>query len=273
MVGGTLQRLRSFGLGGLLAFTLLHCAAGEELDPGAIHDAGARKDASKTGSGGGLAAGGAAGDLASGGASGTGVSSTDDASSTGGQGGAGGGAAGAPADSGAGGGAAGGAMADVVTYDVAPCPTCALTVQYSLQKTADPGQEIGFNFTVKNTGNKAVPVNQIAVRYWYTIDGDLAQDYGIDYSNPGGGATIQFVKVMPARAGADYYAEIKFGAGGDLAMGQTGELHVRFHKTGYPNYTQSDDYSYGVGHTTLGDWPKMTAYVAGTAAPVWGTEP
>lgn len=269
MADGDVRLSLRLGLGGLLAFALLHCAGGEEVDPSLVHDASTRKTAPKTGAGGSLAAGGASGALANGGSSGAGQPSTDDASSTGGQGGTAGGAAGAPAD----GGVAGGSMADVVTYDVVPCPTCALSVQYSLQKTADPGQEIGFNLIVKNTGSKSVPVNQIAIRYWYTIDGEAAQEYGIDYSNPGGGGAIQFVKVTPARAGADYYAEMKFAASAELLMGQTAELHVRFHKTGYPNYKQNDDYSYGAGHAALGDWPKMTAYVGGDATPVWGTEP
>jgi hypothetical protein len=164
-------------------------------------------------------------------------------------------------------------MADVVSYDVPPCTTCALSVQYSLQKTNDPTNEIGFNLMVKNTASKIVPVNQIAVRYWYTINGEAGQEYAIDYSNPSG-ASFQFVKVVPARMNADYYAEMRLTASGDLAMGQTAELHIRFHKAGYQgNYDQKDDYSYGVGHTALGDWPKITAYVGTDTTPVWGTEP
>ena len=164
-------------------------------------------------------------------------------------------------------------MADVVTYDVAPCPTCALSVQYSQQKADDPTQEIAFNLVIKNTASNIVHVNQIAVRYWYTIDGEATQEFAVDYSKPQG-ATVQFVKVMPARTGADYYAEIKPSAAQDLAMGQTVEINMRIHKAGYQGtYKQNDDYSFGVGHTAFGDWPKMTAYIAGTATPVWGTEP
>jgi len=164
-------------------------------------------------------------------------------------------------------------MVDVVTFDVAPCPTCSLSVQYSLQKTAEPTQEIGFNLMIKNTGNKAVAYNQIALRYWYTINGESAQEAVVDYSMPGG-AAMQFVKVMPARTNADYYAEMKYAATGDLATGQIALLNGRFHKAGYQGtYTQSDDYSYGAGHTASGDWPKITAYVGGDATPVWGTEP
>jgi len=245
-----------------MASALLHCAGAEELDFDFVQEAGPRKTTSKTGSGGSLAAGGAAGTVVSSGDSGAGGSSMDDASSAGGQGGG----AGGPSDSGP-------ADMGMAAYDVPPCTTCALSVQYSLQRADTMTNEIGFNLMIKNTGSKVVPINQIAVRYWYTINGEAAQENAIDYSNPGG-ATFQFVKVMPARTNADYYGEMKLTASGDLAMGQTAELHIRIHKAGYQGtYDQSDDYSYGAGHTALGDWPKITAYVGGNATPVWGTEP
>ena len=263
-----LRRFVRVGFPGLLAFLLLHCAAGEEIDLDAVHEAG--KKTTKAGAGGSLAAGGSSGVVTSGGDPGAGGGSAGDVSSAGGQGGgAEGGAAGAtPTDS----GASGGSVADVITYDVAPCPTCALNVQYSMQKADDPTQEIAFNVVIKNSASNIVHVNQIAVRYWYTIDGEASQEFAIDYSKPQG-AAVQFVKVMPARRRrllCRDQALRRAGSGhGSNRRDQHADSQGRYQGT----YKQNDDYSFGAGHSAFGDSPKITAYIAGTTTPVWGTEP
>jgi endoglucanase len=127
---------------------------------------------------------------------------------------------------------------------------------------------------VVNTGSTPINLNNVTIRYWYTIDGNQPQSWTCDWAALGcGNVTARFVQVAPARAGADFYLEISFtGGAGTLAPGQnTGDLQDRFNKTDWSNYDQSNDYSYNGSQASYAPWSKVTAYYNG--ALVWGTEP
>ncbi|MBJ8191797.1 cellulose 1,4-beta-cellobiosidase, partial [Bacillus cereus] len=119
------------------------------------------------------------------------------------------------------------------------------------------------HFHILNKGTISVPINELKIRYYYTIDGDRAQPFNCDYavlscSKLNG----KLVKMVKAVTGADYYLEVSFQSGaGVLAPGvSTGEIQTRIHKTDWSNYNESDDYSYKGTQTSYADHTKATLY-------------
>ncbi|HTP08698.1 MAG TPA: cellulase family glycosylhydrolase, partial [Anaerolineae bacterium] len=126
-----------------------------------------------------------------------------------------------------------------------------------------------------NTGSSAVPLSELKIRYWYTIDGVKAQEFHCDYAVVGCGNVSGAFQAMAAAVPnqADYYYEVSFGtsAGSIAANGQSGEIQSRINKTDWTNYTQTNDYSFDATKTAYADWTHVTLYRNGVL--VWGTEP
>lgn len=124
-----------------------------------------------------------------------------------------------------------------------------------------------------NTGTSDIALSDVVLRYYYTIDGEKAQNFWCDWSSAGSAnVTGKFVKMESAKAEADYYLEIGFTSGaGSLAAGQSIEVQVRFSKTDWTNYTQTGDYSFSSSNSSYVDWNQMTGYIGGSF--VWGVEP
>ncbi len=124
-----------------------------------------------------------------------------------------------------------------------------------------------------NTGTSEIRYSDIKLRYYYTIDGEKAQNFWCDWSSAGtANVTGTFVKMTESKEGADYYLEIGFKeSAGVLPAGQSAEVQVRFSKADWTNYTQTGDYSFMGSGSNYADWDKVTGYVAGSLA--WGIEP
>lgn len=124
-----------------------------------------------------------------------------------------------------------------------------------------------------NTGTSAINLADVKIRYYYTINGETAQNIFFDWSTVGGAnLTGTFVKLDAPKTTADTYAEIGFtSAAGSLAAGQSIEIQTRISKQDWSNYTQTDDYSFDSTITSYTDRVQMPAYVAGTLQ--WGLEP
>jgi hypothetical protein len=147
-------------------------------------------------------------------------------------------------------------------------------VQYQAGDINPTDQQIKPQFKVTNIGKTSVPLSELTIRYWYTVDGDLPQMYSCDYAMVGNGnVTGKFVKLSPPQGGADYYLEVGFKAGaGALAAGSnTGEIQNRINKSDFTNYDESNDYSFDPTKTAFADWMRVTLYDNGGL--VWGTEP
>lgn len=128
-------------------------------------------------------------------------------------------------------------------------------------------------FRISNTGNTSIPLSEVKIRYYYTVDGDMAQNFWCDWSSIGSNNVIgTFVKMNTPETGADYYLEISFTSqAGNLAPGAAIEVQGRFAKSDWTNYTQTDDYSFNPTATYYTDFNKITAYVSGNL--VFGIEP
>lgn len=124
-----------------------------------------------------------------------------------------------------------------------------------------------------NNGDTVVKLLDVKLRYYYTIDGEIDQNFWCDWTTVGSSnVTGKFEKMSTPKAGADYYLEIGFTSGaGDLAAGQSIEVQVRFSKTNWSNYTQTGDYSFNSTNNSYADWNKITGYIGDKLE--WGVEP
>lgn len=149
-----------------------------------------------------------------------------------------------------------------------------LKLEYRTNDTNPGDNQFRPQFRIVNTGDTAVSLSNVKIRYYYTIDGDKPQQFHCDYAAIGSSnVSGTFVKLPSAKPGADYYLEISFGAGaGSLAPGaNSGEIQVRVNKTDWSNYNESDDYSYDATKTNFASWEKATLHLNGDL--VWGLEP
>jgi hypothetical protein len=122
----------------------------------------------------------------------------------------------------------------------------ALKVQFYNANLAATGNMLYLRFKLVNTGTTAINLANVKLRYYYTIDGDQAQNFWCDWS-PVGSSNITgtFAKVSPAKTNADNYVEVGFKtSAGSLAAGQSIEIQTRVAKSDWTNYTQTNDYSF-----------------------------
>jgi hypothetical protein len=152
-------------------------------------------------------------------------------------------------------------------------PPVTLTVQVKERDLNATDADVAPYFQIKNSGTNSVTLSNITLRYWYTEEGTAAQQAHCDYALLScSNIVTSFGTVSPARTGANAYFQVGFmsGAGTLAANATTGEIQVRFNKSDFTSYTETDDYSY-VSTTSYTTTTKVTAYLNGTL--IYGTEP
>jgi hypothetical protein len=130
------------------------------------------------------------------------------------------------------------------------------------------------HFNLVNTTGVAVPLSELTLRYWYTEETPADQMMACDFAFIGCSNLVgTFSAVVPPRAGADEVFTLSFlAAAGDLAAGgETQEMGVRFSKSDFSNYDETNDYSFDDTLGSLTDWVRVTLYRNGVL--VWGAEP
>ncbi|WP_233261800.1 endo-1,4-beta-xylanase [Vitiosangium sp. GDMCC 1.1324] len=155
-----------------------------------------------------------------------------------------------------------------------PPPQGSLVVQYRAAdiNTGDNGFKP--HFKIQNTGGDPVAMSELAIRYWFTIDGEKPLAFYCDYAGVGNSnVTGRYVTLGTGKTGADHYLEITFNssAGSIPAGGNSGEIQTRTHKTDWSNFNESNDYSFDPSKTSFSNWERVTLYRNGQL--VWGTEP
>jgi len=149
-----------------------------------------------------------------------------------------------------------------------------LLVEYRNNDNNASDNQIRPHFRIVNNGSTAVQLSQLKIRYYFTIDGEISQQFHTDYAVIGSSnISGAFIKMNPTATGADYYLEVSFSSSaGSLAPGaNTGEIQLRFNKSNWSNYNESDDYSYSGTQTNFALWNKVTLHQNGLL--VSGMEP
>lgn len=147
----------------------------------------------------------------------------------------------------------------------------SIKVQFYNGNISPASNSINASFKLINTGNSAINLSKVKLRYYYTIDGDKGQNFWCDWSSAdGSNVTGKFIKL--SAKGADYCLEVNFkGGAGTLGPGKDAVVQVRFAKEDWSNYTQTGDYSFNSSSSGYVDWKKVTAYISGKLE--WGQEP
>lgn len=151
-------------------------------------------------------------------------------------------------------------------------PKGNIKVQMWNSNTSEQTNGIAPRFKLFNSGETDINLSDVKFRYYYTIDGEVPQNFWCDWSSAGSGnVTGTFVKMGAAKTGADYYLEIGFQSeAGVLKAGQSVEVQARFSKNNWSNYTQTGDYSFSTA-SSYADNTKVTGYISSNL--VWGVEP
>lgn len=130
------------------------------------------------------------------------------------------------------------------------------------------------SFLIMNTGSTGINLNDVKVRYYYTIDGDKSQNIYIDSVSGvnSSDVTASVVKMSSTLNGADYYVEVGFtSSAGILNPSSHIGISLRIAKSDWTNYTQTNDYSFNPSASTYVDWNKTPVYIGGVLK--WGAEP
>lgn len=152
-------------------------------------------------------------------------------------------------------------------------PAGDLTIQTFNGNTSASSNGISPKFKIINTGDSAIQLSDVKVRYYYTIDGDNEQSFWCDWASIGSAnVTSTFIKLDTPVTGADYYLEMGFtSTAGTLNPGQSAEIQARFSKTNWSNYNQANDYSFEPSSSQFVDNEQVTGYMDSQL--VWGIEP
>ncbi|MNW23373.1 Endoglucanase Z precursor [compost metagenome] len=152
-------------------------------------------------------------------------------------------------------------------------PAGDLTIQAFNGNTSASTNGIAPKFKVINTGDSAIQLSDVTLRYYYTIDGEQEQSFWCDWASIGSEhVTSKFVKLENPVDDADYYLELGFtSSAGTLAPGESADIQARFSKNNWSNYNQDNDYSFKASSSQFADNEQVTGYVNNQL--VWGIEP
>lgn len=154
-----------------------------------------------------------------------------------------------------------------------PVVTGDLAVQAYNGNTSALTNGISPRFKIINTGDSVIKLSDIVLRYYYTINGEKAQNFWCDWASIGSANVKgEFVKLANGVTGADYYLEITFTASaGTLKPGESAEIQGRLSKSDWSDYNQADDYSFNASSNQYVNTDKVTGYINNNL--VWGIEP
>ncbi len=165
------------------------------------------------------------------------------------------------------------AVLTVSVTDSTSAPAGSIKVQAYNGTLGQTSNSISLRIKLVNTGDTAVQLSAVKLRYYFTANGTQSQNFFCDWSHVQcSNVTGSFVPMPGPAPGADHYLEIGFASGaGSLAAGQSIDLQIRFSKSDWSNYTQTDDYSFSAASSSYADRPTITGYIGGVLE--WGVEP
>lgn len=122
-----------------------------------------------------------------------------------------------------------------------------------------------------NTGTVPVNLEKVKIRYFYTIDSQVAQQFGFSVGSiPSSAMNGALVKMKSITPQANYYLEIGFNdSAGALEPGQEANLRAKISTSGA--YRQDNDFSFNPEQEGLVDYQKVAGYIDDKLC--WGSEP
>lgn len=167
-------------------------------------------------------------------------------------------------------------MTTTFTPSATSTNTVSLSLYYKGYVTGEVTNNPNPQVKLYNNDSASLALSRVEIRYWYSIDSPVAQETAVvDWAAvmPNSG-TVTAVPVIISGSyawGQDRYFRITFGtASTAINSGEWLQAEFRFNKTGWYDYQQSNDWSFGT-HSDSILWNKITVYVDGTIA--WGSEP
>lgn len=132
-----------------------------------------------------------------------------------------------------------------------------------------------------NNTSLSIPLSELKLRYWYTIDTLASQTFQCDYTSTFGcpnptnmiGTFTTLASNSPNKTSlSDTYIETGFSASaGNLGAGGEFDTYLRIAKDNPNIYIKTNDYSFDPSRPDLARWERITVYRNGTL--VWGIEP
>jgi|GEM_PF-3949376 len=135
------------------------------------------------------------------------------------------------------------------------------------------------HIVLENYGTVDVLLNEITIKYWFTVDSKDEQVLVVDYALIGkDNIKGEFIDLYNPpfsypKNNADYCLQVGF-KGSNLILsknGNTGELQLRFNKIDWSNYNELNDYSYMSTDWDYYENYNITLYRNGKL--IWGIEP
>ena len=153
-----------------------------------------------------------------------------------------------------------------------PIPVKKIEIEMCNTKVHEDTKTLYPRYILSNTGNVPINLQDVRIRYYYTIDGNQEQNFWCDWSNVGSSNVIgNFVKLSEPIEKADTYLEIGFKSGaGVIKPGSKVDIHTRMAKTDWTKYNQTNDYSYTYSKHDYIIWDKVTAFIGDEM--VWGDQ-
>ncbi|MGC1377859.1 MAG: S8 family serine peptidase [Anaerolineales bacterium] len=132
-----------------------------------------------------------------------------------------------------------------------------------------------------NNTTSDIPLSELKLRYWYTVDTSQSETFNCDYASyafgcPSSNVVGAFPTIAtnsPNRTNlSDTYIETGFNSSaGNLAAGSQLVMYLRAFKTDLSNFNEVNDYSYDPNGADMTRWDRVTVYRNGVL--IWGVEP
>jgi endoglucanase len=147
----------------------------------------------------------------------------------------------------------------------------ALTLDYQNANPSPSTNQLQMALKLTNTGSEPITLTNITMRYWYTADTPQAQVVACDYATVDcANVHTGIVKMSSPLPTADTYLEVGFTTGA-LAAHTSIEIKLRVHASDWPNYNQSNDYSFVADANSYSPAQRIGVYEQGRL--VYGSEP
>lgn len=145
-----------------------------------------------------------------------------------------------------------------------------LSIAYECGDETTDNNKIKPYVQIVNDGSSSVLLEDLTLRYWFTMEGTSTPTFTCDYAAIG---ETNVSGSFTNTSGLDYYLEVSFNssAGSIAANDNSGSIKLRINKSDWSNHDETNDYSFDSSYTSFSEYEYITLYQNGTL--IWGIEP